>query len=146
MTADAPDWRVVLGQALRQARDAGWTVALQCRRLKTADAGETQRGLRLWTDLQMLLIGLRRLRRSAELAAQAPGVRDGLSVAIAAFDQPLPDLWRLENMEASFERAPVAIADNGSGSVIQWPGGVLNIDDALRCSEALLVAMTTLCR
>lgn len=94
----------------------------------------------------MLLIALRRLRRSAELAALAPGARDDLSVAIAAFDRPLPDLWRLGDMEVQFERALVAVADDWSGPVIQWPGGVLNIDDALRCSEALLAAMMMCCR
>lgn len=146
MTADTPNWGAVLGQALRRAQDARWTVALQCRRLKSEDVGERSRGLRLWADVQMLLIALRRLRRSAELAALAPGARDDLSVAIAAFDRPLPDLWRLGDMEVQFERALVAVADDWSGPVIQWPGGVLNIDDALRCSEALLAAMMMCCR
>lgn len=141
-----PDWPVVLGQALRQAEDASWTVALQCRRLKSDAAGEARRGLRLRADLQMLLIALRRLRRSAELAALAPEARDELSIAIAAFDRPLPDLWRLEDMETLFERAPVAIADDWSGPIIPLPGGVLNIDDALDCSDALLTAITTRCQ
>jgi hypothetical protein len=146
MTAAMPDWPLVLGHALRQAEDASWTVALQCRRLKADDAGEARRGLRLWADLQMLLVALRRLRRSAELAALAPMVGDDLCVAIAAFDRPLPDLWRLENIETSFECAPVAVADDWSGPVIRWPGGALNIDEALGCSEALVAAMTTRCR
>ena len=146
MTAASPDWQALLGQALRQAREARWTVELQCRRLKEGAGGEPQRGLRLWADLQMLLIALRRLRRSAELAALAPAATDEIVAAIAAFDRPLPDLWRLGNIEAPFERAPVSVADDWTGPVIEWTGGALNVDDALRCSEALVEAMTTRCR
>jgi hypothetical protein len=145
MTAASPDWQALLGQALRQAGEARRTVELQCRRLKEGDGNEPQRGLRLWADLQMLLIALRRLRRSAELAALAPAATDEVVAAIAAFDRPLPDLWCLENMEAPFERAPVSVADDWTGPVIEWPGGALNVDDAFACAEALHAAMTRHC-
>lgn len=137
----APSWSSVVEHALRRAQDACLLVALQCRRLKRTDMGESHLAVRLWADVQMLMIALRQLRRSVELAALAPSLQDGLVRALAEFDGPLPDLWRMRSVEEHFEAHPLPEADAWDGRVFTWSDGSLNVDEALKAAERLLAAV-----
>lgn len=89
----------------------------------------------------MLMIALRQLRRSVELAALAPSLQDGLVRALAEFDGPLPDLWRMRSVEEHFETHPVPEAKAWDGRVFTWADGSLNVDEALKAAERLLATM-----
>lgn len=116
-------------------------VAVQCRRLKIPEPEEPRLAIRLWADLQLLMIALRQLRRSVELAALAPSLQDGLVRALAEFDRPLPDLWRMRSVEEHFETHPVPESKSWDGRVFTWADGSLNVDEALKAAEQLLAAM-----
>jgi hypothetical protein len=89
----------------------------------------------------MLMIALRQLRRSVELAALAPAFQDGLVRALAEFDGPLPDVWRMRSVEEHFESCPLPHADAWDGRIFTWAGGSLNVEEALRAAERLLATM-----
>lgn len=128
-------------QALRRAQDACLLVALQCRRLERAEPEEAQLAVRVWADVQILMVALRQLRRSVELAALAPSLQDGLVRALAEFDGPLPDLWRMRSVEEHFEAHPVPQTNAWDGRTFTWAEGALNVDDALKAAERLLATM-----
>lgn len=141
MSGAAPSWSSVVEHALRRAQDACLLVAMQCRRLKRAELEESQLAIRVWADIQMLMIALRQLRRSVELAALSPSLQDGLVRALAEFDGPLPDLWRMRSVEEHFEAHPVPEADAWDGRIFTWAEGSLNVDEALKAAERLLATM-----
>jgi len=89
----------------------------------------------------MLMIALRQLRRSVELAALVPAMQDGFVRALAEFDGPLPDLWRMRSVEEYFEAQPVPEIEAWDGRVFTWAGGSLNVDEALKAAERLLETM-----
>lgn len=136
-----PSWSSVVEHALRRAQDACLLVTLQCRRLERAEREESQLAVRVWADVQMLMVALRQLRRSVELAALAPPLQDGLVRALAEFDGPLPDLWRMRSVEEHFEAHPVPETNAWDGRTFTWAGGTLNVDEALKAAERLLATM-----
>lgn len=89
----------------------------------------------------MLMIGLRQLRRSVELAALVPALQDGFIKALAEFDGPFPDLWSMRSVEEYFETILEPGVDAWDGHVFTWAGGSLNVDEALQTAERLLAAM-----
>jgi hypothetical protein len=83
---------------LSLCNEACFTVALQRRRLRTAEPEDTTFVFRWWADLQFLIVSLRRLRRSASLGAHVPSVSERVNQAIGAFDKKLPDLAKMRNI------------------------------------------------
>ena len=141
MRAPTQPWSSVVELALRRAQQACSLVALQCRRLKLCQSTEPCFALRVWADVQMLVIALRQLRRSVELAALVPALQDGFIRALSDFDGPLPDLWSMHSVEEHFETVPVPDVEAWDGRVFSWAGGSLNVDEALQAAERLLAAM-----
>jgi hypothetical protein len=136
-----PPWGSVVEHARRRAQDACSLVAVQCRRLKLPEPEGSRLAVRVWADVQMLMIALRQLRRSVELAALAPALQDGLVRALAEFDGPLPDLWRMRSVEEHFETHHVPEIEAWDGRVFTWADGSLNVDEALKAAERLLATM-----
>ncbi len=141
MSGVYPSWNSVVEHALRRAQEACLLVALQCRRLKRAEPEEPQLAIRVWADIRMLMVALRQLRRSVELAALSPPLQDGLVRALAEFDGPLPDLWRMRSVEEHFEAHPVPEADAWDGRIFTWADGSLNVDEALKAAERLFATI-----
>lgn len=54
--------------------------------------------MRWWTDLQFMIVALRRLRRAAELATRSTPAAHQVRAALAAFDAALPSLKTLRNI------------------------------------------------
>ena len=134
-------WSSVVELALRRAQQACSLVVLQCRRLELSEATEPCFAIRVWADVQMLMIALRQLRRSVELAALVPASQDGFIRALSEFDAPLPDLWSMRSVEEHFETVPMPEIEGWDGRVFSWAGGSLNVDEAQRAAERLLAAM-----
>lgn len=141
MSGSAAPWVSVFEIALGRARAACSVVGIQCRRLKRTESEGDLSTVRVWADVQMLMVALRQLRRSAELAALSPSIQDGLVRAIAEFDGPLPDLWRMRSVEEHFEAHPPPHDDAWDGRIFTWGDGSLNVDEALNAAERLLGRM-----
>lgn len=141
MRGAAQPWSSVIDLALRRAQQAFSLVVLQCRRLKLGESTEPGFTIRIWADVQLLVIALRQLRRSVELAALVPALQNGFVRALSEFDGPLPDLWSMRSVEEYFETVPVPEMEGWDGRVICWAGGSLNVDEALQSAERLLAAM-----
>jgi hypothetical protein len=140
-----PPWRAMIERAQRCASEASRTIALQYRRLKTSEADDAEHACRCWADLQLLIIALRSLRRSAELAALVPMVQDEITVALSEFDRRLPSLWHMRNVEEHFDKYELLHQEEASGgTVLHWTGGALNIDHALQSADRLLATMNRL--
>jgi hypothetical protein len=141
VTGAALPWVSVFENALVRAQAACSVVGIQCRCLKMAELDDSPSTVRVWADVQMLMVALRQLRRSAELAALSPSLQDGLVRAIAEFDGPLPDLWRMRSVEEHFEAHPLPHDDAWDGRIFTWGDGSLNVDEALNAAERLLASM-----
>ena len=61
MRGATPPWSSVVEHALRRAQDACSLVSVQCRRLKLPDHEESRLAIRVWADVQMLMIALRQI-------------------------------------------------------------------------------------
>lgn len=80
------------------ANDAIHGVALQCRRLGSTEPEDDTFVMRWWTDLQFMIVALRRLRRAAELAARSTSAAHDVRAALTAFDAALPSLKTMRNV------------------------------------------------
>lgn len=88
----------LLGRACRIANEAVHAVALQHRRLRSAEPEDNTFVMRWWADLQFLIVALRRLRRAGELAAHSPAATAVIQDALKDFDQALPSLATMRNI------------------------------------------------
>jgi hypothetical protein len=106
---------------------------------------------RWWADLQFLIVALRRLRRSAEIAVRVPELSAEVKVALDEFDKSLPGLTLMRNVGEHVDdyavndpkRHTVSV-DTGQlqagwfdGIVYHWLGKSLNVDTALSSAEEL---------
>src|SRR5258708_24584971 len=80
----------MLERALSLVNDAMFTVELQRRRARSAEPEDDRFVFRWWADLQFFIVALRRLRRAAEPANQAPPLASDLSPPLKAFYDALP--------------------------------------------------------
>ncbi len=97
-----PTDAVVIERALSFATEAMWTVELQVRRLNSDEPEDDRFVGRWWVDLQFLISTLRRLRRTAELAARRVD-SEALQDAIAGFDHALPNLKKMRDVNEHFD-------------------------------------------
>jgi hypothetical protein len=102
-----------------------------------------------WIDLQFFVVALRRLRRSAELAAEIQ-TPDAIKAAISDFDDALPKLGLLRNVgehiddysreagrdqSVRWEQIQVGGWD---GTTFQWLGIKVDVDEAMKASRRLV--------
>ena len=140
-----------LERTISLASEACYMVALQRLRLRSAAPEDEKFLFRWWADLQFLIVALRRLRLSAQLAAGVPLAKESLKQAISHFDAALPGLNEMRNVGEhiveysvdSPKRHHAHICrqqlQNGGwdGTVFSWLGHELNIDSALNAAESL---------
>ena len=151
-----PSDAVILERAKSFCNEACFTVALQHRRLKTTEPEDETFVFRWHADLQFLIMALRRLRRSAALAAGVSAVSTNLQASIAEFDRRLPGLTRMRNVgehlddyvHGSPKRRHKEVnrgelqCSTWDGAVFNWLGVELDIDVALKAAEALFAAVS----
>jgi hypothetical protein len=150
-----------LERARRLANVELHAIALQRRRLATKEPEDECFVMRWWTDLQFLIVALRRFRRSVEVAAHIPAIADDVRAAAAAFDRAVPSLALMRNIGEhideyaidhpkrhveSVDRRQLEVGwwDGTTFSWLQRPDGVtceLNVDTALRAAEQLFEAL-----
>jgi len=145
----------ILERARSLCSEGCFAVALQHRRLRSKEPEDEVFILRWWTDLQFLIVSLRRLRRSALTAAHVRGASDEVTAAVRQFDQALPALRKMRNVgehvdsyavdaasrhEKSVSRLQLQVG-SWDGTVYSWLGGSLNVDVALNAAEKLLEAI-----
>lgn len=141
----------ILMRARRLCSEACCTVALQCRRLRSTEPEDSSFVFRWWADLQFLIVALRRLRRSAEIAMRVPEFSTEVRAAIDEFDRSLPGLTKMRNVGEHVDdyaandpkRRDLSVdswqlqAGSFDGTVYVWLGESLNIDTALAAAEKL---------
>lgn len=93
-----PPDAVILERAKSLCNEACFTVALQKRRLQSAEPEDGVFIFRWWADFQFLIVALYRLRRAAELAKKVSGVRKVMKRAISEFDKSLPNLRKMRDV------------------------------------------------
>ena len=152
-----PSAAVTLERARSLANEAVFTVALQCRRLRTNEPEDDTFVFRWWADLQFLIVALRRLRRAAQIAAGVPGTAVAVKSAIHTFDEALPGLDKMRNIgehideyavdshrrrDRSVTRQHLQVG-TWDGTTYTWLDCELNIDTALVAAENLFLATRT---
>jgi hypothetical protein len=138
-------------RARRLANVSMWKVALQRRRIETAEPQDNDFLFRRWADFDFLIVSLSRLRRAACLAATIPELQSQISLALAAFDADLPGLNSMRNVAEHVDDYALdrgrkkSVARQGlevstltdDGITLHWLGHSLNADDAIRAGQAL---------
>jgi hypothetical protein len=94
----APSDAAIHERAWHIATEAVYAVVLQHRRLRSIEPEDHTFVLRWWTDLQFLVIALRRLRRAGELALRSNTAAPAVKVALDEFDHGLPSLRTMRNI------------------------------------------------
>jgi hypothetical protein len=148
-----PSDAVILERAKSFCNEACFTVALQCRRLRTVEPEDKTFVFRWHADLQFLIVALRRLRRSVELAQRVSAVAPALKTALDDFDRQLPDLAKMRNVAEHIDdyllgtgrlrnvpRGALQVA-TWDGTEFNWLGVRLDIDVALSSAESLFGAL-----
>jgi hypothetical protein len=147
---DKPSDAAILERAFRLTNDAMHAVALQRRRLRSAEP-EDKHFFRHWTDLQFLIVALRRLRRAAQLASNVPLSKTELADALRRFDEALPmvstmrnvgehiDDYALDNEKRHHRQIHRRLLEVGAwdGTTYEWLGMELDIDQAHDAAFAL---------
>lgn len=145
----------ILERAKSLCNRACFTVALQRRRLRSAEPEDDIFIFRRWADFEFLIVALRRLRRAAGLAGRPAHLRPVIEAAIAEFDVALPGLATMRNVGEHIDDyardAPQRRHRNvrpgqlqvGSldESVFEWLGHRLDTDAALAAAEKLFAAV-----
>jgi hypothetical protein len=90
--------QAILQRAICLCNEACFAVALQHRRLRSTEPEDDTFVFRWWVDLQFLIVALRRLRRSAEIAECIPMLADLINVALRGFDEAVPGLAKMRNV------------------------------------------------
>lgn len=148
---DKPTDAAILERAYSLIDEAMHTVALQQRRVRSAEPEDEDFIFRYWADLQFLVVALRRLRRAAELAENVAISKDNIKTAINKFDKNIPCLKVMRNVGEHIDSC--ALDDEkrhhkdisrGALQVGSWDGTTwkwldlkLNIDDAFRAAAEL---------
>jgi hypothetical protein len=136
-------------RARRLANLAVWTVALQCRRLKTPEPEDGEFLFRRWADFQFLIVALARCRRAAVLAGHIDEIADEMRIALEAFDAALPMLKTMRDTAEHFDDYAMERGRNQDVSrkslevgvvgekIFQWLGYELDADKALVAAQLL---------
>jgi hypothetical protein len=145
--------RSILQRANSLCNEACLTIALQHRRLRSIEPGDDNFVFRWWADIQFLIVALRRLRRSAEIAVSILKLSSLLNDALREFDDALPCLAKMRNVgehvedyaldrgrDRSVSRSEIQVG-SWDGTVYSWLGESLNIDTALSAAQKLLMAV-----
>jgi hypothetical protein len=157
---DAPSNAATIERAHSLANEAIHMVALQRRRLQSTEPEDETFVFRQWADFQFFIVGLRRLRQAALLAARPKATEAAIESAIAEFDEALPDLRKKQSLvqklrnvgehidEYAVERGRdrnVRRRELQAGAVdattLDWLGERLDSDDALAAAERLYGAI-----
>ena len=147
-----------IDRAIRLANIEIHAVTLQRRRLASTEPEDDEFLFRWWTDLQFFIVALARLRRYAEIAANAPSAKARVRAAVSAFDNAVPDLLVMRNIgehadeyAVDSDRRHVKSIDARQVEVGAWNGQTyrwlrrsLNVDDALAAGAALFRALQEL--
>ena len=136
-------------RTLSLASQEMYTVALQCRRLRSKEPEDSKFIFRWWADLQFLIVSLTRLRRSIEIAKKVSVAKNDLAKALKVFDRSLPDLKTMRNVgehidnyandqgrNKNVNRRELQVG-SWDGTTYIWLGKSLNIDDANRAGKEL---------
>ena len=110
----APSDTATLERARSLANELVYTVALQCRRLKTAEPEDDEFVFRVWADWQFLIVALSRLRHVGVLAKRVEEVADEIQRALIAFDAALPSLQLMRNVGEHLDKYAI---DQGHGEI-----------------------------
>jgi hypothetical protein len=144
-----PSHAATYERAGRLANLAMWTIALQRRRLRSDEPEDTEFVLRRWADFQFLIAALYKLRRSALLAASVPVIETDIRSALHEFDEALPMLKSMRDIDEHFEDYALEKGKRKGLSrktlevgafddtTFEWLGYELNVDAALNASQRL---------
>lgn len=151
----APSDAAILERAKSLCNRSMFTIELQHRRLRTKEPEDKDFIFRFQADLEFLMVALRRLRRSADLAVRVALDDDALRSAISDFDSALPDLVKMRNVSEHFDdyaldkprsrhrdvRRTQLQVSSWDGTKYEWLDGSLDIDAALAAAEQLFWAV-----
>ncbi len=153
MGMDTPSSAATIERAHSLANEAIHMVALQLRRLQSEEPEDEIFVFRRWADFQFFIVGLRRLRQAALLAAQPKGTDTAIQNAIREFDEALPGLRKMRNVGEHVDEYAVEHGRDRSvgrralqvgtfdATTLEWLGERLNAEDALRAAERLYGAI-----
>jgi hypothetical protein len=142
-------------RARRLANVQMWTIALQCRRLRSSEPEDKEFKLRKWADFDMLVVALTRLRRIAKLASSVPDIRASMNQAIQEFDSAIPHIKRFRDVAEHVDEYAVDSGRSRSvsrkdfetstlstrGPTLHWLGHMLNATTAYKASLKLFSAI-----
>lgn len=153
-TFSTPSGAVILERAKSFCNQACFTIALQRRRAQCVEPEDGVFLFRIEADLRFLLITLWQLRRAAQLAAQVGGISPDLQTAIAEFDERLPFLRRMRNVEQHMDdyllgkgrdktvaRGALQVTV-WNGDVFRWLGEELNVEEAEQAAGDLFTTVS----
>ncbi len=144
-----------MDSARNLASDCCWMVALQAKRLETAEAEEPDFLSRQAADFQFLIVALARLRKAALVAQSVRAVSADVASAVAAFDSALPGLTKMRNVGEHIENYAIDSPKRHNKSVdsrmlgavaydeklFMWLGEQLDVAKAQQAADALLEAL-----
>lgn len=151
------DASTILDRVYSLANEAMFTIALQCRRLRSIEPEDETFIFRWWADLQFLILALCRLHRAVRIACKVPQVAKDMKAALYKFDLALPHLTKLRNVgehvgeyavdcdsrhDKNVNRKDLQVG-SWDGTVYKWLDTQLNVHDALTASEELYRAFQT---
>jgi hypothetical protein len=163
---DRPSQAAIRERAFSLANEAMFTVALQIRRLDSKEPEDESFIFRWWADLQFLIVVLRRLRRVAQLAAEADDASHSVHSAIEVFDAELPGLTTMRNVGEHIDAYALddpkrhhPYVDRRQLQVGRWDGRTytwlqdkseqplrLNVDEAKAAAERLYTTIRQLAK
>jgi hypothetical protein len=148
-----PSDEATITRAASLANEAVFAIALQCRRLRSTEPEDAEFVMRWWADAQFLVVMLRRLRRTAELAMNVPRARGEVEQALSEFDRNVPAVRKMRDVGEHIDEYALDQGRNKSvsrralqvgswdGTTLSWLGDSLNADQALGSAEALVAAI-----
>ncbi len=90
-------------RARRLANTAMWTISLQRRRINSVEPEDDDFKLRIFADIDFLIVALTRLRRAAELASKVKEIEPHIRASLVEFDKALPDLKTMRDTAEHFD-------------------------------------------
>jgi hypothetical protein len=141
-----------LERAKSLATEAMYTVALQHRRIKTIEPEDEVFVMRVFVDLQFLILVLNRLQNAVLLLSEETETKDDITAMVLAFENALPHLKHLRNIIEHGDEYATGKGKNKKylkdgvqvmsfdGETFIWFGKVYNVDTALRSAEILYSA------
>jgi hypothetical protein len=157
MKPQPPKVLATFERAFRPSNIAMHSVALQVRRLRSAEPEDVAFIFRKWSDFDFLVVALTRMRRSVQLACELPQVKPALESALHDFDERLPGLKRTRDVaehvgDYALERGHLRSVSrfvletyslSARGPSLNWLGARVNASSPLRAAERLFLAMQT---